>query len=424
MKILNSFFTPISLFVIIYRIFLDIIYSTIIVEAYDYQHYIFNPSINSIIISWFLLITILPFIVYCSRGNNLSSIILFLFGLFSFVPTSTMIAFNSQYNITYIILIYVYWLLFFIVTIKMPTIYLNFKTNSFFFINVLIFLIVGSVIYVSYRFTGFRFHFGLMDVYDLRVEAREYSVPTVFNYLLSAADYVLIFVLIYFITLKKYFLSIIFFILNLLNFGISGSKHIVFLLFLSLSVYLIFKTKDVRKYILPFLIIVLSLSLIEYKYYETNFLTLFLSYRVLFIPSKLHYIYYDYFSNHDFDYFRQSFMKFFLVSPYKENIGFIIGEFDTGAIEGRANNGLFSDAFFNLGIIGVLIFPLALAFILKLFDGAVRSLNKRFYFSIALSIFLALLSLPLTTALLSSGLLFFLILLYNIPRYNVFNTLN
>jgi hypothetical protein len=108
-------------------------------------------------------------------------------------------------------------------------------------------------------------------------------------------------------------------------------------------------------------------------------------------------------------------LKFFIDSPYKDNIGFIIGEYDTNDIGGRANNGLFSDAYFNLGLIGILLFPLILASLLKLFDGAVKNLDARMYFSIALSIFLALLSLPLTTAILSSGLLIFLILLYFVP---------
>jgi hypothetical protein len=105
-----------------------------------------------------------------------------------------------------------------------------------------------------------------------------------------------------------------------------------------------------------------------------------------------------------------------LDSPYKENIGFLIGEYDTGDIEGRANNGLFSDAYFNLGIFGVFLFPILITLLLKFFDGAVKYLNTSLYFSISLSIFLALLSLPLSVAFLSSGFLIFFILLYSIPR--------
>jgi oligosaccharide repeat unit polymerase len=297
----------------------------------------------------------------------------------------------------------------------MPTLCINNKHKSGLIFNFFLFLIIFSLLYISYVYTGFRFHFALMDVYDLRLEARGYTPPLMLSYLLSAADYVMIFILIHFLSKKRYVISVLIFILNLLNFGISGSKHIVFLLFLSLLVYFFIKTKDVKKYILPFIICILILSIIENYFFETVFLTLFLSYRVLIIPSKLHYIYYEYFSNHEFDYFRQSFLKFFIDSPYKDNIGFIIGEYDTNDIGGRANNGLFSDAYFNLGLIGILLFPLILASLLKLFDGAVKNLDARMYFSIALSIFLALLSLPLTTAILSSGLLIFLILLYFVP---------
>jgi oligosaccharide repeat unit polymerase len=402
--------------IIIYKLLLDYAYILIIVNRYDYQHYQSNPTSGSILVSWLFLLTLIPFIIHNAKGSKLSNLILYLFSLFSVVPTTTMIGYNAQYNNYYIILIFFYWFLFFLSSKMIPTITLELKSKSKFQYNFILFFIVFALIFVSYTYTGFRFHFGLMDVYDLRLEAREYNAPLIFNYLLAAADYILIFILIYNLTLKKYIISFLVFILNLLNFGISGSKHIVFLLILSLIVFLLIKSKDVKKYILPFVIVILLISFFEFFYFETNFLTLFFSYRVLFIPSKLHYIYFEYFTSHEFDYFRQSFLKFILDSPYKENIGFLIGEYDTGDIEGRANNGLFSDAYFNLGIFGVFLFPILITLLLKFFDGAVKYLNTSLYFSISLSIFLALLSLPLSVAFLSSGFLIFFILLYSIPR--------
>lgn len=404
--------------VIIFRGLLDYVYATIIVVRYDYQHYIYNPDLFSIIISWFFLISLLPSLFTNFKGEKLSNLVLYLFGLCSIVPTSTMIGFNSQYSFKYVLLIYIYWSLIFFYNKIIPTLYLKFKLNSRLAFYAIILLIILALLYISYVYTGFRFHFGLMDVYELRVEAREYNVPFIFNYFLAAADYVLIFVLIYNLLYKNYLFAWLLFILNLLNFGISGSKHIVFLLFLSLLVFFVVKVKDVKIYFLPFLTFILILSILEFVYFDTNFLTLFLSYRVLIIPSKLHFIYFEYFSAHEFDYFRQSFMKFLMDSPYKYNIGFLIGEYDTGDIDGRANNGLFSDAYFNLGTFGVLIFPIFLVFLLKLFDGASMSLNTRLYFSIGLSLFLALLSLPLTVAFLSSGIFIFLVLLYSIPYKN------
>ncbi len=405
--------------IIIYRVLLDQVYVAIIVNRYDYQHYQSNPSTFSLFISWLFLFSLLPFIIKNAQGPKLSNLILFFFSLFSIVPTTTMIGYNSQYSSEYIILIYCYWFLFFLFSSRIPTIVIKLKSNSKYVFQILTSLIILAVIYVSYVYTGLRFHFGLMDVYDLRLEAREYNAPLILYYLLAAADYVLVFVLIYHLLIRKYVISFFIFILNLLNFGISGSKHIIFLLFLSLIVFALVKSKDVKRYILPSIISILLLSIFEFFYFETNFLTLFFPYRVLIIPAKLHFIYFDYFSTHEFDYFRQSFLKFFIDSPYKQNIGFLIGEYDTGDIEGRANNGLFSDAFFNLGIIGVFVLPFFLSILLKFFDEAVKGLNSRLYFSVSLSIFLALLSLPLSVAFLSSGMLVFLLLLFSIPRQKV-----
>jgi hypothetical protein len=50
---------------------------------------------------------------------------------------------------------------------------------------------IGSILYVSGRYFGFRLHFNLLDVYVLRAEVRDLNLPTILRYLLPAAGNIL-----------------------------------------------------------------------------------------------------------------------------------------------------------------------------------------------------------------------------------------
>jgi len=290
--------------------------------------------------------------------------------------------------------------------------------NGFIFKLITLILCAG-VLYVSWKYTGFRFHFGLMDVYSIRSEAREFNVPTILGYISASADNILPIIVVYLLYKRKYLISLFIGILVLLNFGIAGSKHVLFLLlFAIIGFYFVRKLKFSYIYVWIMSIIV-YLTIIEYKLFDTYFLTAFITYRIVFIPAKLNYVYYDYFSIREFDYFRQSALKWFgIESPYSDNIGFLIGYHDIGDFSARANNGLFSDAYFNFGTLGIIIFPFILVLILKFFEGASKKLDERILFIVSISISLSLISVPFTTALLSTGLLLMLVLLYSIPRNN------
>jgi len=409
-------FILIFLFLIIYRFLSDYTYKNIITNLYDYQNYNVNSDFFSNSLSWIFFLLLAPIIVKNILISTLSSNIISLLAIFSVVPTSTLIAYNKNYEINYVIFIFLYWFILlslnlFVKKIVIKSFFILDRINKF-----IIFLLVSAVIFTSFIFTGFRFHFGLLDVYDLRVEAREFELNFIIGYLLSAADYILPIILVDTMLKRKITTSLFLVICIFLNFGIAGSKHIIFLLFLSILGYFFIKSNRFSFFYLFFLILVLILALIEFGYLGTYFLTLFLSYRIMFLPSSLHYIYFDFFSKNEFDFFRQSYFKWFIDSPYKENIGFLISEYGSGQTGGRANNGLFSDAYFNLGIMGVLIMPFILIIIFKLIEGAVENLNPKLVFSISISLFMSVLSLPLSTVLFSTGFFILLIYLYSVPR--------
>ncbi len=404
-----------------YKIACDYSYGNIISILFEYQNFRNIPTNFTENFSWFMIISLSPLMIKIFNKESLSSSIITILILVSLIPTTTLIAFDSTYKIEYLILMYLYWLLLLTANINLPIIVINkgqikgFK-NAYKYITI---ILCTTVIFVSWKFTGLRFHFGLLDVYDLRAEARGYEVSLIVGYLSTFSDNLLPVLLVYFLYKKKYTIAVLILVVILLNFGVTATKQILFLLFLALFGFVAVKSfKFIRLYIWAFLILI-YICISEFIIFGTYFISIFSIYRIFFIPAKLHNVYYDFFSTRELDYFRQSALKYFLNSPYKENIGFLMGDYDTGDITARANNGLFSDAYMNFGLIGVLIFPIIVVLILKILDGATKGLSQRILFIVTSSISFVFLGLPFTTALFSAGIVVLIIFLYTLPKENI-----
>jgi hypothetical protein len=281
-----------------------------------------------------------------------------------------------------------------------------------------LFLIVyiGSILYVSGRYFGFRLHFGLLDVYDLRTEVRALNLPTILDYLLSAAGNILPVLLVYFLYSKKRMIAIVIGFVLLLDFSIGGHKWILFNLLLCFFGYWFFNNKQI--YLYPWVLAFISiLSIVENKLLSTFFIAAIGIYRGLFVPSLLNYNYYDYFSKNEPDYLRQGILRWFgFSSPYKEPIPYIIGYHYYGRTELNANNGLFSDAYFNFNTLGVFLFPIILILIFKLFDTCSKGLDSKLLILPIIACVTSFISGCFSSVLLTNGIMLVLITLYFMPR--------
>ena len=202
-----------------------------------------------------------------------------------------------------------------------------------------------------------------------------------------------------------------------MNFGIGGNKSIIFLLILSIIGYRFYTNKVRNLYVWGMGGIGL-LALIEQFLLDTRFLGANIIYRFFYIPSFLDRCFFDFFQFNEFDFFRQGILRRFgLESPYEQGIDFIIADIYFGIDGSRANNGLFSDAYMNMGILGCILMPFFLVFVLRLFDACARGIIMRLLFVPIIVFFLDLRSGTLTIALLTGGLLFLMLMLYFFPRF-------
>jgi len=138
--------------------------------------------------------------------------------------------------------------------------------------------------------------------------------------------------------------------------------------------------------------------------------------RLFFVTAYLQFAYYDFFKTMPKDYFRQGIMRRFgLESPYNQSIETMIG--DLYYLPGSyANNGLFSDAYANLGVAGIIILPIMIALVLKLLDRACEGVEIGKCIGIIFVASYTLLSSSFFTVMITHGFLVGCLVMYLMPR--------
>ena len=416
-KIIYSNFI-VSIVIVIYRIILDYSYVSIVSPLYSSNGLINFYTITNYVISWLFLLSLIPFIWQLNKNHSFSNSVLLIFTAISMIPTTTLIAYMNL-EAKFVILNYIYWFCFYVYNALFPQIKIknSFKTKKLFY--GICFLLCFTVVYISGKYTGFRFHWNIVDVYDLRFEERELNINILLQYLHNAAGVLLPIILIYFILNRNKIASFLLMTIILLNFGIGGHKSVLFSLVLTVVGFYFYKYRR-TVFVFSFFAVINLIGFLEFIVVKTNFIGAIISYRLLFLPALLNYHYYDFFKNNELDFFRQSFLRWFNIeSPYKDNIAFMIGGMYYGNYEIRGNNGLFTDAYYNMGIMGIILFPLILVFILRLIESVSKGIKEGMMFVVVFSVGVTLLSTTFTIALLNNGIILMMIMLYFLPRRNI-----
>ena len=229
-----------SIGICIYRIFLDIIYVNLIVPRYQYAGFTDQHNMISFVISWFLIIASIPFILNIINNieKRISNFIISIIYLISYIPFTTL-TYANKFEEEYIIGNIIYWIVLLIgqgyflkKKIYPIKIIKNIKWIDWiiYFITI---ISIGIVCYISFRYTGFRLNFNFDIIYELRAEANLYQLPTVFRYLFSWTTAINSILLGYCIIRKKYIWAISIFMVQMFSFGINGSKTTFFITILT-----------------------------------------------------------------------------------------------------------------------------------------------------------------------------------------------
>lgn len=404
--------------ILLYKYLVDLTY-IVTQERFEYAGlFKLSESLASTWLSWGLLILLLPMAMVSFRRDTVSARIVSILFLVSIVPTISLIGFRQDYSNLYIFLIMIYWAIFLLAWNYLPKIVFRYRKDesSSFGIYTIIIVCSLAVLYVWARYSGFHIQTDLhATLYETRAKAREFSIGIPLSYIWLAADNILPVSVVYLLYRKHYAAAIILSIIVFLNFSITATRQILALLILGVLGYFFYALISRGRFLLYVINVIMGIILLEPLIFGSYFVSV-IPYRIFFIPGELHYSYFEFFQTNPLDFFTQGPLRLFFDSSYDTPIAFLIGEFSINDISARANNGLFSDAYQNLGSLGVFVMPLLTVSYLKLLDGATEGHDPRLFVVIFAYISFVLLGIPLTTALVSSGLLLLLVFLIWLPR--------
>jgi hypothetical protein len=261
------------------------------------------------------------------------------------------------------------------------------------------------------------FNLDITKVYDYRFILRE-TMGGILSYVDAwTVKIVNPFCVVYALYKKNRILSIIFIILQVLLFGFSSHKSVLFSALVLVVFFYVMQILLKNKCSLIFIFII-SLSFTLLLYFNGNGVTTrALFNRLFFTPARINFYYYDYFSVNKFDWFKQSFLRHFVNSEYVIPLSHLIGLEYMGNIETNANTGFLGAGYAQGGFWVLVIYSVIIGLLISL----IASLAKKVPPGLTVGITILPMSSLFTSgdlpgSLVTGGLMIALLLLYIFSR--------
>lgn len=416
----------------VFRILIDTSYKMIIVKQFAYTGFKGDQNVLLFLFSYLLLFGF-SVMIYEMKVNksSIAKEVIYIFYLLSIIPFTTVMAFGNL-TVEFTAANTLFWILLIAYYKCLPRRRIRFKLwHGFNGLSqkaedwllkgfLLVFFLV--IVYISGRYTGFRINLNLLKVYELRSEAKLYAVPTFLRYLFSWSRAINTIFITYYCRQKKYLLVGIAFFLQILSFGIDGSKSVFFfaLCALAINIFPRINLSKINKYALYFLSGITLTGIIFYKMTGSYFIVSLFNRRLMLLPVQLGQNYFTFFTTNTPDYYRGSFLKYFGIKTPYPDLAYLIGKTFYNQPTMGANNGLISDAITNMGLIGIILEPLLIVWILRALDNSSKGLDVRIYITAALYAGIVLLNSFVPVALLTHGILVVILVLSMMRRTNGF----
>lgn len=405
------------LYLIIYKLSLDILYGYVISPFYLSEGLVYQPILYKYLISSALLIFILPHIVNLYNIKEPSALIVLLINLVYFIPGCTFYAL-AGIDDTYFGFYSIYWILLMWLYYKTPKMSIKFinKNDTTVIFNSIILIVIFGTIIITGVFNKFHLNFSLWNVYDLRKEVVEMKLPSFIEYFTPLSAAIVPIAVVYYLIKKNLIMATLLIFVQALLFSFGGHKTTFFMIFVAIIAFHFYKKESI-KLIVPILIALNIISIFE-RYYRDNFsyISAFLQRRNMFTTNVLSVQYFDYFSSNEPDFLRQSVLRLIgQQSIYDIPIPHLIAQVYSGRDFG-ANNGMCGDAIANFGWFGVILYPVLLTLIFRIFDLCTKGIESKILITVSVSIVINLTNSSFFTVLLTHAYLLTCVTLYFYPR--------
>ncbi|MHC5229781.1 hypothetical protein ACYSNW_16065 [Enterococcus sp. LJL99] len=368
----------------------------------------------------FLLILIFIFVGFNKGRKSASDYFVLLLFLLGYIPESILF-FAMNLSIEYFFSLNLFWLVF-ISTLFLTRrwfsnrrLYIGNEKQRYILLVVMIVFFTLTVFYIFGRYGSFNFNFSfnIDEIYELRINARQYNIGKIFDLLRNNAMYIVfpLMILVLFAQ-KKYGLSFFILLLQAMLYSIDNQKAAFFLVIVSIGIFFFLKNDIFFK----FPKYILGLSVFQLLFFNTSlgmFLLRNFFERIVFLPAILGANYFTFFSsNPKIVPFVSFFQKLGMYShyPYDEGISYMMGELLFFNKNISANTGGFGMAY-SYGAVGMILIAVLYAVLISFFDVYTSHLSEKVYMCILLIQVFVILNVSIFVVLSSYGLLLALVLL-------------
>lgn len=362
---------------------------------------------------FFAVIILMP-----KSSRKLSTVIVWLLILMSYIPVLTIFAMKDESRIfTYAIT--AFWIAVFHL-LRLPDISLpSLKHKKL--VSYLILACLSVIAFlINYVYFGFSINTNLIDltkVYGVRVKYGEANAPLA-GYFFNWQAFILNPILCAIFVLRKRCLwAALIVVFQLYLFSTTGHKTYLFTIPLALALMWASGHKNPLAYIAIGFTVLTLLGMLSYLLMGDVIIPSLFPRRVLFIPALTYFLYYDFFSEHDLLYLStQRIFRLFLDYPYDVSTPHLIGGVYYNQPKMGVNTGIVGDAYMNFGFLGLILWSVLLAAVLKLADSCSKGRDIRIGIVAIAAPIVALTNSALLTSLVSHGLLLAFMLLYLMPK--------
>lgn len=417
--IISRFLTPITLAsVFIYRFIVDLSFLYYVIPFSSYERFILQPNEFKIIESYIITLgfsLLLPLVT-----KRVSTLIIYVFFAVIIVPFNSYYGLGDQSR-------YAFYLgnLFWLAVIILNSTMRDFPTMSMIQKKITnITLLVISLfslltVMVLWFFFGASFNFDLSIVYEIRKNYVSQNIPFT-GYLVNwCAKVFLPFLALYsvFYFRKRIVLIPLAFalLIEVYLFSVTGNKAYIFSLLLALFfAWFISNNNYFFHFNIIFSVLCIACLLSLWLLNDIWLGSLFTR-RMLFIPAKLSYCYFDFFQGNSV-YLSHSIFSYFFSYPFSLEPPYLIGQIYFDKPNMSANNGIMADGFMNFGIAGLLIWAAIFVLLLKLADSVSYGKNIKIFGAFFIIAFTNFIDGYLLTSLLTHGILISYLVAFFYPR--------
>lgn len=400
MRLNKSFFNNLK-WVIFFKGLIEFAYLYII--SSDFSEFPNILNIYKYVVTWLSLFVSYKFVdkIICRKSSRASTLILYIVYLFSYIPGISLWALSDLSNL-FFVYFNIYWFLilgFMLLYSKVNMPSVNVRINGLIKMRVFYSIFFVSSLfglYYSYRYSGFRIHLNLLTVYDIRSIAKANTASTLeglLYYIVSTVVFPLY--AIYFYIKKKWSGFGIAVLLQLLMFSVAGHKFYFFIIPVGIVSYHFYNSK-LMKYIPRLVNMLIIGGILEELIVNSKYIISYFVRRMLYTPARISSNYFDFFISNSPIYFAQDKLlsRLGATSPYNVRVSMLIGELYGNG--GNANTGMFGDAFANLGIYSVVIFPAIFLIAMVLFDLITNHLPNGYIMTVLVSVVIVLINAELS----------------------------